>query len=532
MGTQPQEKKVFLREATGLVRPIGSFYAVMLGVCIMNLGATFYFSTTITGLWPGSYLPLTFLFITPFILIHSLTSSYMTTAMPRSGGSYVWASRIVNPAASFATQGVITFYDALFHGGYIQLIVGSVLSLGLLSLGLSTGDTGLQNLSTTFAQPLTQFVIGTIIIVFIALVTIRGMKFSLQVNTVAYIIGFIGAITALLVVFSTPLSAFADKFNSVFASEGGMSGVLTAATNAGFTNPSFSLVMTIAPMISVWWLLSGYEMQQFMGGEIKSAKRTMLIGTIGASLIGIVFTSLFIIGLQNAMGTNFFNAASYLSSAGGWTLPVPFNGWFLSILVSNPAVTIIIVAALALWFFTVVLAGVLWHSRAVMAWSWDRVIPAKFSDVHEKYHTPVWAIVLMAIVPEVGLVLSIYFGAVVLLLNATLGWVLFYALEGIAAMLYPRMKKAEFEASPIGHMKIGRIPWISIFGAVTAFFFLFAGYMSFIAYPFVGGLNMNILAIYIGLLILFGAIYYVSKAYHKRRDAIDLSLVFKEIPPE
>lgn len=503
----------------------------MLGLQIMSLGVTFYFVTTISGLWPGSYLPLAFLIILPFVVIHSLTSSLMTTAMPRSGGSYVWASRAINPPLSFASQGVITMYDALLHGGFVQLIISGALATGLLSLGLSTGDNGLVNLSSTFGQPLLQFVLGTLIMVMIAIVAIRGMKFSLSVQTVAYVIGMVGAVVAVLLAFSITPGDFTAKFNSIFASQGGTAGIMSSAAKAGYVQTPFSLFATFATMISVWWLLSGYEMQQFLGGEIKSVKKTMLIGTVGACVIGCVFNAFFVIGLQSAMTADFFNAASYLAASGNWSLPVPFSGWFLVILFASPAIAILMIAALALWLFAVVMAGVLWHSRAAMAWSWDRVIPTKFSDVSDKYHVPIWSILLMVLVPEVGLVLSIYYGAVILVINATLGWVLFYALEGLAAMVFPKVQKTVFENSPIKY-KIGSVPLISIFGAVTAFFFIWAGYMSFVAYPFVGGLNTSILAIYIGALVLFIAIYYVSKGYHLKKDGFNIGLAFKQIPPE
>ena len=524
-------QKIFVRDATGLVRPIGPFASLMLGLQIMSLGVTFYFVTTISGLWPGSYLPLAFLIILPFVVIHSITSSLMTTALPRSGGSYVWASRAINPPLSFASQGVITMYDALLHGGFIQLIISGALATGLLSLGLSTGDSGLVNISSTFGQPVVQFVLGTLIMLVIAVVAIRGMGFSLSVQTVAYVVGMVGVVAAVLLVFGITPTEFAAKFNAIFASQGGTAGITSAAAKAGYASAPFSLFATFATMISVWWLLSGYEMQQFLGGEIKSVKKTMLIGTIGACVIGCFLNAIFVVGLQNAMTPDLFNAASYLAASGSWTLSVPFSGWFVAILFASPAVAILLIAALALWLFAVVMAGVLWHSRAVMAWSWDRVIPTKFSDVSDKYHVPVWAILLMVLVPEVGLVLSIYYGAVILVINATLGWVLFYTLEGLAAAVFPKVQKSVFEASPIKY-KIGSIPLISICGAITAFFFIWAGYMSFVAYPFVGGLNTSILEIYIGALIVFVVIYYASKGYHLKKDGIDIGLAFKQIPPE
>lgn len=48
--------------------------------------------------------------------------------------------------------------------GFVQLIISGALATGLLSLGLSTGNSGLANLSNTFWQPALQFGLVTLII--------------------------------------------------------------------------------------------------------------------------------------------------------------------------------------------------------------------------------------------------------------------------------------------------------------------------------------------------------------------------------
>ena len=111
-------------------------------------------------------------------------------------------------------------------------------------------------------------------------------------------------------------------------------------------------------------------------------------------------------------------------------------------------------------------------SRHVFAWSFDRLIPSKFSEVSERFKTPVWDAVLVAIIAEVYGILNIY-GPGVFTYVSALGPVysgIAWGVSSLAGVFLP-MKKELFEQAPsLVRKKIGNIPvisLISVFAFVT-----------------------------------------------------------------
>src|SRR5713226_1348939 len=103
-------KKVFTREATGLVRQIGAFDAF-----IFNAFSTFPFAILFTmifalGLFPSANIPLAIVISIVPALIVGVTYIVFSIAMPRSGGDYVWIGRIIHPVLGFMMNFGLVFY--------------------------------------------------------------------------------------------------------------------------------------------------------------------------------------------------------------------------------------------------------------------------------------------------------------------------------------------------------------------------------------------------------------------------------------
>src|SRR5579875_1744304 len=95
MTKQMAEKKVFLRESTGLVKNVSALDAISLNLSNMSAGAalaTISFTMLIVNV-SGVNLVLAsviaFVLSVPQIVVYTM----MTRRLPRSGGDYVWVSR-------------------------------------------------------------------------------------------------------------------------------------------------------------------------------------------------------------------------------------------------------------------------------------------------------------------------------------------------------------------------------------------------------------------------------------------------------
>jgi APA family basic amino acid/polyamine antiporter len=101
--------KIFARDATGLTRQIGAWDAFLGNILAMGVSYFFVFAYFASLLFPGANLPVTvFVTLIPGIVV-ALLYYLFTVAMPRTGGDYVWTSRILHPSLGFMTNVVLTF---------------------------------------------------------------------------------------------------------------------------------------------------------------------------------------------------------------------------------------------------------------------------------------------------------------------------------------------------------------------------------------------------------------------------------------
>src|SRR6266568_8741417 len=111
-GSQPptSSRNLFVRNATGLVRELSAFDAfnLVFSAVLIPVGITQVLSFAPT-FWPNANVLLSFLFSLPLVLCFGLVYLYFTIAMPRSGGDYVWVSRILGPGVGFLTNLSLTF---------------------------------------------------------------------------------------------------------------------------------------------------------------------------------------------------------------------------------------------------------------------------------------------------------------------------------------------------------------------------------------------------------------------------------------
>src|SRR5256886_16142291 len=127
---------IFVRNATGLVRELSPFDAfnLVFSAVLIPVGITQMLSFAPT-FWPNANVLLSFLFSLPLVLCFGLVYLYFTVAMPRSGGDYVWVSRVLGPGVGFLSNLSLTF----FFKTCISLIFTSMLTLLLPSLGYVDG---------------------------------------------------------------------------------------------------------------------------------------------------------------------------------------------------------------------------------------------------------------------------------------------------------------------------------------------------------------------------------------------------------
>lgn len=533
----PEQPVTFARDATGLVKEFSPLITLITTIVLTNygLGLATYIPYS-PYLYPGSDLGTAALLAIPFVLVLGLLYVWFTMSMPRSGGEYVWISRITHPAIALGFGFLFVFYQAMFWGSLLNYTISYLLGGGVASIGYATSNQSMISAAAFYSTPLAIIGLGTILVIVMFLITAAPIRLYLSIQPVLWALGMVAIILSLGAFVVASRSGFESTFNSVFASyDATYGGIISKASSLGFSNPglvTFGLA-TFSTIAFAFISIQGFQFGAYFGGEMRNVRRTMTI----AALAGGVFSALVYAAYgyisQGVMGASFMNAISYLQyGTSSYSLPVPWNNFFFSmLLLKNPVLIGITVVGLVAWGISGAVAIALIDSRIMFAWGFDRAVSAKISYVSDRLHTPVVALVIFAVLIEIGLVLSVYGGVIFSFLNITLVLTALFAFVGFVAVIFPYRRMGVFETSPVSKYKVGSIPAISLLGGLCLVMFSFLTYYALLNPAAEGPTSAPALASLVVIFLIGAGVYFLSRAYY-RSKGIDISRAFAEIPPE
>jgi len=526
---------VFQREATGLVREIGAFnaFATTIGVTNIGLGIASGLAF-VPFVWPGSNVALSYAIFLPLMAIHALMYTMMSWSMPRSGGDYVWSGRILHPAIGSMNGLSIMLLGALANGAFAAYIITYGLAAIFVSTGLLTSNPGMVLWAQSlFSNNYLVLVLGTLILAVSGALMILGLRFYLKVQMVLWIIASVGTIAAIAIFASYSPTQFALNFDHYLGSYTTYNGMIQTAKSAGFSYVPAAFGATLGATAYAWWSYSGYQYGGFFAGELKNIKNTLLWSSIGNLIYSGIFYVAFAYYFVNAVGSDWLTHAAYVAfGTSSYNLPISFSPYFFaSVMSNNVGVAFLINFSLLAWGIYEFPPLILGYTRIIFGASFDRILPSRLADVSERFHTPVKATILATFLMWIGLVLGLYAGIVFAEMNTIFGLCIVYGIGCITAIVFPFVKKSLYNASPIAPFKLGRVPLISVFGAISFVFFVYLGS----AVGFNSSLAPTSVTSYVSLIVIFavlGSLFYISRAYHKIKDGFDIMLSFKELPPE
>ena len=543
--------EVFVRKSSGLVRVMSARSAFVYNVLTMGLIFPWTYLWA-PGALPGGQLVWGILLAMVLEIPIALAYVWLSTALPRSGGDYVFQSRVLGGGIGFTL---------VFSGFVIWILQWVALSGWLLSalgfaplflgLGAATGSSTLIELSSWFTTG-TGIVVTSVGNALVAmLILTSGFKNYVRLQRVMWIAILLSFGTMLVVLATTVASEVPGKLDAFSAAIGG-SGTFTAdaiaaAQGAGVDlNPPFSLLATLLIAPIAWTSLQWATYSAQQNGEIKSAGsfKDQLFIIVGSLVLTGVLLAVLAFFLERAVGTEFL----YVAGAGYWSLvgEASLAGSYLwpniiaTAIANNPIITIIIATGFILNAHQIVHNCYIGMTRVMVAMSLDRLLPEMVSRVSDRLHTPVNAHVIyfLASLPVIYLYsnYSVDDGAggtttwTSLTLGVTFACGYVFVGTAIAGALLPFRAKALYEASPGAAYKFMGIPLVTIVGTLGAlaggyFIYLFLtnstlGLTSDLAYKVVAGV------------LVFALGWYLVTYFVRRSSGINVNYAFKEIPPE
>jgi amino acid transporter len=237
---------------------------------------------------------------------------------------------------------------------------------------------------------------------------------------------------------------------------------------------------------------------------------------------------------SRTFGNDFLGSATFLSNNGSKAYPFgspSFFFFFVSMLTKSSFLIGLISFSFIIAFIVALPATFLIATRNLFAWSFDRILPSRLSDVNERTRSPLVANAVVLAATLIYLALIVYGSSKFLEIFFTAGMaeLLTFFVVAATAIWFPFRRRALYEASPINRSVAG-VPLLSLVGVAALlvyvlFFYPLATNNTLGANTTTGWVATGIIA-GIGILI-----YPVSYLVNKARG-VDLRLAFKELPPE
>jgi amino acid transporter len=541
--TRQEAPSLFVRQSTGLVRELGALDVILYNAGAVVIGPVLVF---VMAYWYGSFpdanvLAALWISLIPVIFLY-IVYAFLTAAMPRAGGDYVFIGRILHPAIGFAANWTMVIWNVIAFGVWESYAVTLGIAPGLASIGLVSGNSALISAAETLtSEPVAAFVTGTVLVLILAVLLTRGLRVTKVWWNTAVVIGFIGLIVGLLPLVLTNQDGFQTAFDNV-AGAGAYQSVLTYGEGAGVLPlPAVALGATLLAVAMAGSGISGATWSTYTAGELKqgrSVTRELAVMMIPLGLM-VVFWTLIPLLVDAVAGHDFVVSLNALYAdpeaekpLPGVIFPMPFHVVFASIASGSPIIAFMVALGNVAWFAALMPAFVMMFIRCVFAWSFDGLMPRFLSDVDPKTNVPIKATIVVLILAELGILLWSFYPGIFSAQIAYFTAVFFFTFSfaGLAALVFPYLRPEMYAASPIAKYKVGSIPFISIAGAITVVFSLYTGWVNLTAPSL--GVSTDIQRLMPVIIVVIGLVVYYAAVFIRRSQGSNVELVFKEIPPD
>lgn len=530
--TQPQ---VFVRKASGLIRTAGTWDILAYNINFTSIGLLLLFLFLLgPAFYPGASLPWAAVICVICILPLALVYGYLASAMPRSGGDYVYVSRVMGPALGMMSNWNMTMWW-FFYGGVPSAFLAQYgLAPFFRSMGIYTGNETLTSIGNWFTTEVGTFILGACLIIGLIVIFSIGTKtyFKLQnililfavASTVLTVAVFIGKVPA------DTISAFNEHLRDVSGQADPAAYVVQSATDGGFTGLApTSLFWTLMVMTWIYLNLSFMSSSAYIGSEVKNARRLQL-WSMPATLfiVGLgVLISVWVVG--RAVGYEFLAQLGWADPTGLGLDSTPVFQELAAFVADNIVLAFLILFGFIFWSYAWLPGQILNGSRNIFAYAVDGLLPSWFKQVNARTATPINSLLTMGIASIVALGIYVFTDLFATLVGI-FGFILSFILISISAALLPYRLKDVFETSAV-NQRIAGIPVITIIGIVSAAAQVFMAWV-FLRDPS-AGLNGNPKMVVFNIIVFLSGlvVYYVAK-YVQRRRGVNVDLSFKQVPEE
>ena len=355
-------------------------------------------------------------------LFIALCYAVLSSALPSSGGEYVFISRILDPFMGF----IVTWARWFAMIAVIAAMsVGDIAILNHFFKIVNMSDVSI--FVSTYIQ-----VIAIVLVILFLLVNYLGVKLYGRVQTIMFVLLMIGLFSLILF---------------------GLPNVSINNLSASF-NPDLSLIAQASSLIFFSYI--GFSAITDAGDEVKDAKKTLPRGIIISIIIIALIYVLVAIIIYGAISPSFYSSYNF---AEGSVADVAAN--FLPF-----SIAAFVAFAGSIAIISDINPTILSTSRLAFAWARDRIVPEKLAELN-KYNVPKWTLLINAIMAIFIILLAKAFIEAVMMINMAV--LIIFITISITALVLPYKHPEIYNKA---QYKIRLLPIIALVGLISSSLFL------------------------------------------------------------
>lgn len=491
-------------ETPKLTRKLGILALTATGVCSM-LGASinvvpFMIQRNVPGI--GPYVLPAFAFAAIPALFAAFAYGILASAMPRAGGSYIYASRGLNPYLGFVAS-----FSQWFG---LSIVIGVISYVTVPFMRDVTISLGWDSISAALETGWLRVTIALALIWFFVVINIRGAKsYERTLLPMMFLMFGLGAIV-IVAGFSFDSSDFLEALQT----REGRTFIPTQA-------PDFDWRVFLSAAALLFSSFIGFDSIAQAGGEAKNPTKALPKAILLAILSVGFFYFLFATAVYNTVPWSFVAEEAM-------TKDISAPGLLSYVLPAGLGIAILIGAAIAL--INDLPAMLLSVSRLMFAWAEDGIFPKAISKVHPKRHTPHIAIITAGAMASIGVLGSHFAGDFFLGIDIMVtSMMVNFLLMCITLLTLPKVNPAlAQEISVIKNATVQR--WIGALGTIFLIGFLVIHtYKDFTAEASAWYFHSTPIWL---IVMALASILFAFKWNQLKRQGVNLDRRFKELPQE
>ncbi|MBK5278733.1 MAG: amino acid permease, partial [Bacteroidia bacterium] len=323
----------------------------------------------------GPYVLPAFIFAAIPAVFAAFAYIILSSAMPRAGGSYIYASRALHPYLGFAAS-----FSQWFGLSFVIGAVSYIVVPFLRDVAVALDWNGVANV---LSIGIVRLIISLIFLWTFVFVNIRGIQ--LYERTLIPLMFMMFALGGIVIVVGF-LYNHQDFASALLAKEG--------RTIIEPENTKFNLTTFLSASALLFSSFIGFDSIAQAGGEARNPSRSLPLAILISVVAVGIFYMLFTASVYHAIPWNFI-----AQEALGKDITAP--GMLSYLLPSGLAIAIVTGAAVSL--LNDLPAMLLSVSRLMFAWAEDGIFPKRVATVNKKLHTPHIALMVSGTMATIGI---------------------------------------------------------------------------------------------------------------------------------